>query len=227
MRLRGFGSGLWFRSSLRHHGFGSAGFDRARFHWTRLLRTRLLPMLCGLLGTFGLLLVYPRRIGAALFVTWPVIARPIVAGWARSRFRRFNQTGVVIADMVHNVVGRDDRLFIGRHIPELGAIVGPILAARVTLFAALIIAMLTALVVPLITVALWSVALLVLAVLVATVLVATILVAGVLVATVLIIGLLIVLAAFLLRRHLAVGFGQKARVMLGMLQKVLGGDAVI
>jgi len=198
------------------------------------------------------MLIHARRIRAALFVAGTVKARTVVAarlfgaGGARGGLGGFDQTGIVITDMVNQVMRGHDGLLIGSHIAVIGAIIGAVVApVAALLVAALLVA------------ALLVAALLVAALLVATLLVATLLVATLLVATLLVVarlvaaliavplrpvalrvlaillaaalgvGLLILLPAFLFGGHFAVRLGQKPGVVFGVLQEVLGSDAVI
>jgi hypothetical protein len=205
------------------------------------------PLLYRFFRAVCLLLIDARRITAALFVARPVIARTVVAARffganrARSCLWRLDQTGVVIADVIHQIMRGHDGLFIRCNITEFRAIVVsiiPAVAARLVatllivpglviarlVVPGLIIALVIPLVATLIPVALRPVPLLILTAILDAIL-ARILIAvltGIMVA-----WLLVLLTAFLFRRHFARRFSQKARVMFGVLQEILGGNTVV
>lgn len=179
-----------------------------------------------LFRTIRLSLIHARRITATLIVPRPVVTRAVrtalffIPDRARCGFRCFYQSRIIVADMINKVMRGYDRLVIRRHIAILGAVLRTIVAPVIALITALFVALIgplvgplvAALIIPLIPVALLTVTLLVLTVLLAVVLV---------------VGLLILLTAFLFGRHLAVRLSQQTGVMLGMLQEILGRDAVI
>ena len=154
----------------------------------------------------GALTLVALPFGALTLVALPVVALPLVgltiilALVAGGGFRGFHQTGLVIALRVDHVVTRQIGLIVITLVPVVRAVFGAIL---------------TPLLAPVVRRAtlrdvLDAVTRLGVGIGVLTTLAA--------------IGLL---AGFLFSGHLAVRLGQKPGVMFGVLQKVLGGDAVI